>query len=234
MATSGSADYSYNRNQIITAALRKLAVVAQGESPTSTQITEASEALNLMVKTFVTDGMPLWKVSEHSLTLLASTASYTIGSRLLKVVQAYRSTDSVDTPLRIITRDEYNRLSSKTSTGYPVSIYHDPRRADSIITVWPVPDSTVAGNTTVRLTYAAPFEDFDSSTDDPDFPQEWFEALVYGLADRLAPEYSIPLEDRKMLKQEAKEHKAIAESFGSEEGSLFFQVDWRGHYGSPS
>lgn len=230
MATSGNANYTYNRDQIITAALRKLGVVAQGESPSATQISEAAEALNLMVKAFVTDGMPLWKISEHNLTLVASTASYTIGSRLLKVVQSYRTTDSVDTPLRIITRDEYNRLGNKISTGYPVSIYHDPRRTDSIVTVWPVPDSTVASNTTVKLTYAAPYEDFDASTDDPDFPQEWFEALVYGLADRLAPEYSIPLADRKMIKDEAKMCKAVAESFGTEEGSMFFQADWRGTY----
>lgn len=228
MATSGSSDFSYNRDQIITAALRKIGVVAQGETPTATQISEAAEALNIMVKAFIAyDGMPLWKKAEHSLTLVASTASYTVSSRLLKVVQAYSRTSGIDTPIEINTREEYNRLSDKTSTGEPVSIYHDPRRASSIIKVWPVPDATIAASTTIELTYVAPYEDFDASTDDADFPQEWYEALVYNLADRLAPEYGIPIEERRVLKQEATMYKQLAESWGSEEGSLYFTCDWR-------
>ena len=47
--TSGTTTFSITRDDIIKAALRKIGVVAQGETPTTDQITEAAFALNLMV-----------------------------------------------------------------------------------------------------------------------------------------------------------------------------------------
>lgn len=229
MPTSGNSNYTYNRDQIITAALRKLGVVAQGESPSTVQKNEASEALNLMVKAFIAEGMPLWKIAEYTLTLVADQSSYTVSTRLLKVTQAFRTQNTdLDIPLRIITRDEYNRMGNKTSTGYPIAVYHDPRLSSSIVKIYPTPDTGAASTNTVKLTYQAAFEDFDASTDEPDFPQEWYEALVYCLADRLAPEYGIHPTERRLIKEEAREAKEYAKSFGSEEGSLYFQCDWRG------
>ena len=49
MTTSGSYDFSINRDQIIEGALRLCGVIAQGETPSATQITEGSRMLNLMV-----------------------------------------------------------------------------------------------------------------------------------------------------------------------------------------
>jgi hypothetical protein len=45
LTTSGSFDWELNRDQLITSALRKLGVVAQGKSPSSDQIDEGAEAL---------------------------------------------------------------------------------------------------------------------------------------------------------------------------------------------
>ena len=60
MTTSGTTTFNITRDQIITSALRKLGVVAQGESATSDQISEGALALNLMAKAREADGMPLW------------------------------------------------------------------------------------------------------------------------------------------------------------------------------
>ena len=67
-----------------------------------------------------------------------------------------------------------------------------------------------------------------SSTDDFDFPPYWTEALIYGLSDRLAPEYGIPLQDRQLLTQQAERFHQNALLFGQEEGSMFFQPDVTG------
>jgi len=72
-----------------------------------------------------------------------------------------------------------------------------------------------------------PFEDAGSSTDNQDFPQEWYDVLSYGLATRLAPEYGLPIEDRRTLLQEYMQIKNDALSFGTEEGSFYFQADLR-------
>lgn len=120
MATSGSTDYSQTRDDIIKRALRLIGALAQGESPTTDQVTEAAVALNGLVKAWEADGMPLWAIKERTITLQATTNTYTLTTpKPLKVIQAwYRNvTSSVDVPMRVITREEYNRLGNKSSTG---------------------------------------------------------------------------------------------------------------------
>ena len=232
MATSGSTDYSQTRDDIIKRALRLIGALAQGESPTTDQVTEAAVALNGLVKAWEADGMPLWAIKERTITLQATTNSYTLTTpKPLKVIQAwYRNvTSNVDVPMRVITRDEYNRLGNKSSAGTPIQVYYEPRRDDGILHVFPTPSATDAANVSIHIVYQAPFDDFDQATDTPDFPQEWYDAVTYGLATRLAPEYGLPIPDRKTLWQEMSIIKQDALNFGLEEGSIYFQVDRRGY-----
>ncbi len=229
MATSNSTNFATSRNELITGALRIVGAVAQGETPTTAQITEGAEALNMLAKAWTVDGMPLWVTKEYTMALVASTASYTPTVKMMKVIQAYNHNTStnVDIPMRIITRDEYNRLGNKVSTGNPIQLMHIPNRTDSTIKVYPVPTSVEASTNTIIVTYQKQYDDFDASTDEPEFPQEWFDALKFGLAHRLAAEYGMELNDRKQLMQEALLLKQEALNFGTEEGSLFLQADMR-------
>jgi hypothetical protein len=236
MSTSGSTDFSVTRDDIIKRALRLLGVLAQGESPTTDQTTEAAFALNLLVKAWQADGMPLWAIKQYNIPLTASTASYRIGigqtvntPKPLKVLQAFNhnSVSNVDIPMRLLTKDEYNMLGNKTSSGNPIQLYYDPQRDYGDLYVYPVPTSTDVTSNVITLVYQRPFEDFDSATDNPDFPQEWYDAVAYGLACRLAPEYGIDPTARKLLWQEMTLIKQDALNFGLEEGSLYFQAERR-------
>jgi len=232
LATSGSYDYTQTRDDIIKRALRLVGALAQGETPTTDQVTEAAVALNGLVKAWQADGMPLWAIKEVTVPFVLDTSSYSLSSpRPLKVLQAWnRNTASdVDIPMRIVTKDEYNRLGNKTSAGNPIQVFYDPSLGTGVLHVFPVPTSNEVSNNELHLVYQAPFADFDASTDTPDFPQEWFDAVTYGLATRLAPEYGLPIPDRKTLWQEMTIIKQDALNFGLEEGSLFFQVDRRGY-----
>lgn len=238
MSTSNSTDFSMARDDIIKSALRKLGVVAQGETPTADQISEASTALNTLVKAWQADGMPLWALKTYSVTL-TETTSFEIGvsktvntAKPLRIIRAwYRNTTSnVDIPLRIVTKDEYDRLGNKTSTGStPSQIYYQPMLDSGFLYVYPKPDATATSSGTIYIIYQRPFEDFDISTDTPDFPQEWYDALIYGLACRLAPEYGLPTADRKLLWQEMTIIKNDALSMGTEEGSLYFGITRRNY-----
>lgn len=230
MTTSGSTDFSLSRDDIIKRALRLVGVLAQGELPTTEQVDEASVALNGLVKAWQADGMPLWSLKERTVTLVSGQSIYTLSTpKPLKVIQAWNhnTTSNVDIPMRIITKQEYNILGNKTSTGNPIQVYYDPRRDTGELYVFPVPSTTEQTLNVIKLVYQAPFEDFDASTDTPDFPQEWYDAVTYGLAVRLAGEYQISTEVRKMLMAEANQIKQEALSFGTEEGSLFFLRDNR-------
>jgi len=230
MATSGSTDFSVTRDDIIKRALRLIGVIAQGETPTTDQVSEAAVALNSLIKAWQADGMPLWAIKQRTVTLIADTASYTLSTpKPLKVIQAWNhdTVSSVDIPMRIITKQEYNILGNKESSGNPIQCYYDPRRDNGVLYLFPVPSSAQVGINSISLVYQAPFEDFDASTDTPDFPQEWYDAITYGLATRLAPEYGIPSVDRRTLWQEMNTIKQEALNFGLEEGSLYFQRDNR-------
>jgi hypothetical protein len=236
MATSGSTNFSVTRDDIIKRALRLLGVLAQGETPTADQVTEAAFALNSLVKAWEADGMPLWALRTTSIPLTSAKSAYTIGigkdvdtPKPMKVIQAWNhsTTSDIDIPIRIISKQEYNILGNKTTQGNPIQVYYDPSIDFGTLYMFPVPSAAEAGVNTVNIVYQRPFEDFDLSTDTPDFPQEWYDAVAYGLACRLAPEYGVPSTERKILWQEMSLIKQDALNFGLEEGSLFFQKDTR-------
>jgi len=233
MTTSGVTTFALTRDQFLTAALRICGAVAQGDTPTAAQLTESAEALNIFVKELEADGMPLWAIKQTTITLTA-TNTYTIGIGMtvnvpkpLKIIQAFlRNTSSnIDIPVRIITREEYNRLGNKSSTGQPIQIFYEPGLTNGTLYVFPTPDSTAITNTTLIIVYQRPFEDFVASSDNPDFPQEWYNAVKFGLAHLLAPEYGLPIQERQDLAARARETRATALSFGTEEGSFYFQAD---------
>lgn len=235
MATSGSSNFATSRNELISGALRVCGAIAQGETPSATLISEAAEALNMLVKAMQADGMPLWAIKKYSVTLTA-TGDYTIGTgstvntpKPLKIIQAYLSytSSSVDVPVRIITRQEYELLGNKTTSGYPNQICYEPLLTTGTLHVYPVPDATVAAACTLKIIYQRPFEDFDASTDEPDFPQEYYHCIKLLLADVLAPEHGLSIQDRQDLSKRAAIAKAEALGFGTEEGSMYFMADLR-------
>ncbi len=230
MATSGSTDWTLNRSQVITGALRKLAVLPSGGTPSAAQLSDGADALNALIKAFHADGMPVWKISSKTFTVTSGTATYAVGPAQtvstvgtpLKVLQAfYTPSGGENTPLNVYTRYDFKDLPS-SSTGVPVNLYYQPGYLYGSINLWPTPDNST---TTVTIEYQSPYEDMDSSTDNLDFPSYWVMALIYNLAWALSPEYGIPPTDRGLLASEAKFWKSEALSYGSEEGSLFFQPD---------
>ena len=236
MSTSGSADFAISRDTIIKRALRLLGVLASGATPNTNQTNDAQYALNTLVKAWMADGLSLWAIKSYTITLVAGTSYYRLGNsqtintpKPLKITQALNRniTSNIDIPMRGLTRQEYNMLGNKTVGGNPIQYFYDPQRNYGDLYVFPTPTSVEASANTVIIYYQRPYEDFDSSTDEPDFPQEWFDALAYGLACRLAPEYGISLQDRKQLWQEMTIIKQEALNFGLEEGSMFFSRDLR-------
>ena len=233
MSTSGVTTWSLQRDAVINAALRKLAVLSGGSTPQTYEVTNASEALNAMIKGFQADGMPVWAIKKTTITLISGTASYLIGTGQatnvpmpLKVLQAYRNQGtSVNVPMNVYTSYDYNLLPQSNTSGPPVNLYYQPFSTYGQMNLWPKPsDST----TTVTIVYQRPFEDMVSSTDDFDFPSYWTEALIWGLAWRLSSEYGLPLMDRQNLAKEAEMLHGNALGYGQEEGSVYFQPAWVG------
>lgn len=235
MATSGVTTWQLNTGSIISAALRKIAAISKGQTVDTYDTTAGTEALNAMLKSFASEGMPLWAIKEYTFSLTA-TSDYLIGvgqtlatSAPLKIIQAYITTNGYSIPLTIQTRYDYNNTQPiSPNTGRPINLLYQPGNQTGLIRLWPTPDTDAIDDSTITLVYQRPFEDMVASTDTLDFPQNWTEAVIYGLAWRLAPEYGMPLNDRKVLMLEADAFLVKALSFGTEEGSMVFQPDWSG------
>lgn len=233
MATSGSTTWELTRNQIISSALRKLTVLAKGQTADADDLSNGTEALNaVLARMMVKHGMPLWARKEYTFNLTSNTNTYRIGVSQtintpfpLKIHQAILVDTTSDSQIEMNVESLYNyhRLGNLESTGQPINLYYTPYVNYGDIVVWPTPDSSAATNKDVKIIYQRPFEDFVSATDTPDFPKEWHQAIIYDLAVALAPEYGVPLNDRKLLIEEAKMYKDEALEFGADQASIFVQ-----------
>lgn len=234
MSTSGVTTFSMQNDQVVNAALRKLAVLGDGQSPSTTQLSNGTQALNAMIKGFIVKGMPLWDVKEYLLTMTATrTYTFGIGQTVnipapLKVLQVIilDNTASSSRPVEQRTHYDYNLLSNTAATSPPTAYWYEPLNQTGILHIWPTPDTYTIGNTQLKIVYEAPFQDMVNSTDTLDFPQWWHDAIIFGLADRLAPEYGIPPDVRDFLKKEALYYLEEALSYGTEEGSIKIQPNW--------
>lgn len=234
MSTSGVTTFSMTGDELVKAAMRKIAVLGDGQEPTSTQLVNGTQALNAMLKTFTVKGMPLWVMSEYTFPMTA-TRDYVLGvgqalntHAPLKVTQAFMLSTTEKTPLDQRTHYDYNLLSNVAAVGPPTSYWYEPLNQVGKLHLWPTPDTTTIANKTLTIVYQRPFHDMVNGTDTLDFPQWWHEAVIFGLAWRLCGDFGVPLADRKTLAQEADYFLQEALSFGTEDGSLFISPNWGG------
>jgi hypothetical protein len=227
MTTSSIYTYQLTRNQIIESALRKLGVLAEGQTPSTQNYADGMMALNTVISQLRAVGMPLWARSEYTFT--PTTNTYTIGTGMtlstpfpVKLLQAFRTDTDAKIPLEIVAREDFNILPT-SSNGSPIKINYQSFVNYGTISLWPTPTST--NTATITLVYQRPYQYFTTSTETMDFPEEWYSAIIYHLAVRLAPEWGVPLPDRQMLMQEAKMYTDDAMSVGQEDGSFFIQAE---------
>lgn len=219
MATSGTTSYNPNRDAVIRRALRIVGAYQANSLPKPEQVTDAQEVLNMMLKAWQVDGL-LWLREFITIDLVQGQVSYLIGpnstdtvldeagnpftERPFRVISATRKTGTSEVTLTLLTRQEYTELSNKTTQSTVVNIYYDAQLTDGKLYVWPV-----SANSTDQLvlTVERGIEDIVADTNNFDLPVEWMEAVSYGLAYRIAPEYGIRGTERDQLGKEAASSK---------------------------
>lgn len=247
MPTSGTYSFTVTRDQIITSALQSLQIIGEGDSPSSYDLSLCSFALNLMLKKWATDVVPLWVIQTINFNLVAGTATYTLGPtgtvplsyRPLKILEAWtRDTNNIDTPLMELARADYDLLGNKTSQSTtPVNFLFVPTISNSLatsnstITFYPVPsDATRSAYFNVQR----PLQDLNSGADEFDFPAEWFHAIKWNLAAEVALDYRANENVVAYIERRAKATLESCIGFNQEETSTIFQPNMQmigGGYG---
>lgn len=120
MATSGSIDFTVTRDDIITEALLQVGVLAEGDSPTSDQLTANSRLLNMMVKSWQAEGLNLFAVETLYVFLEKNKTQYSLGPSGDKFTSSFVHTEvstaasSTDTTIDV---DSISGISSGDNIG---------------------------------------------------------------------------------------------------------------------
>lgn len=211
MAVTGT----YTNGDLITDALRKIGVVSEDESATSDQMSNAVRALNRMLKAWQNKGYSLFPVASQTVTLTTAT-NYTMSPvRPIRIHSVRYNNGSTELPMQELTRQEYDDLPIKTSTGIPTCWYYDKQREAAKLYIWPVMASVTSE--TLEITYERELEDVTEASV-ADVPGEWWDAVVYGLAARLMDDYSVNAQN-VIGRAEAELAEALA---ADREGSFYF------------
>ena len=130
-----------------------------------------------------------------------------------------RDENRTDTPLSMYTdvREYEYGIADKYSDGSPTTILVEPLRITTRITLDSQPTDVTEQ---IVLTVLYPAENYDATTDDIAFPQEWFAALSWELAFRLAPSKGRWTKEMEMNRQSA---LLMARSVNPENSVLYFQ-----------
>lgn len=154
-------------------------------------------ALNDMILSWSADQINVPVIISGSFALSAGTSSYTIGSggdistvrpTEIKKGVYIRDTDSMDHPIRLITREQYKAISNKTLSARPTSLYYEPSYPLGTIYF----DRSPADIETVYYDSLKPLTAITAANIDTALalPPEYQLALKFNLAIVLAPEYA--------------------------------------------
>lgn len=147
--------------------------------------------------------------------------TYTSGiSRPLFLTEIRLHKDSgTEQPVKLVSGNKYKSISTKDTEGSITQAYYDQQTTNGVLYVWPTADSV---KDYLVATARMPIEDFDSATNDPDFPQEWLLPLAWNLAVAIAPKFDEPLSP--MFISQANQYLQDASSNAVDYGSI--QMDF--------
>ncbi len=126
-------------------------------------------------------------------------------------------------PVLSWSRDEYFNQVNKLSRGTVVNCYYSPQLGDGRMYVWQTASSV---NDLLRFTFERPMQDLLIGDDNLDIPTEWLEAVIYGLAFRLADDYNTPLAKADRIGQKANQFLDDLLGWDEEMESLNLQPDF--------
>jgi hypothetical protein len=198
-------DFPVTQQQIIQAAMRQVGALDPAAQPTQFDYANIGLALNMLLKTWVAAGIPLWNVNTLTLPMVANQATYFMGTigpdlvidRPLRVLEAEILTISSNATitLRSLSREQYVERSGKfISFGQPVEYWFQPLGSEfntqsASITMYPIPNVSSAWSVIMRA--LQPLNNVVALTDVLDFPAEYFSPLKFLLAYEIANEYPI-------------------------------------------
>jgi hypothetical protein len=190
--------------ELIRGSLRVLGVLASEESPTSAEESDALAVLNDMMDSWASERLALFATLRSTHTLTAGLNPHTIGTsgtfnttRPVRIDRASivpAAATGSETPLLMLSDDEWQNTQGKTSSGTPTALWVDSAYPLMKLHLWPVP---AAADSLVLYTWQQ-LGRFASTATTFDLPPGYGRAIRFNLAKELAPEYGMRLSPEAM------------------------------------
>jgi hypothetical protein len=229
MTSSGTYTYQLSNGESVLAAFERVRVRAP--SLRQGHFVTARRELNMLFVEWANKQVNLWKVEQYTVPLVAGQAVYDVLPRTVMILDAWVTVGtgqfSQDLTIVPISRTDYANFTNKQTQGRPTAFWFDRLIAPSV-TVWPVPD---AGGGPYTMSWYACVQMQDANVpggETPDVPYLWLDALVAGLAHRLARVYAPDLEI--VRKADAKEAWETAATQNTENVGLTLALNLGGYY----
>ena len=178
---------------IIEGAGRLIGVVRKSEALSADEAADGLESLNDMLGSWSNESLLVYARTWEGPFTLNGAASYLIGAgqtfntvKPTDILEAYLRQGTLDTPLTIITDEEFQRIGLKTTQTLGRYLNYDNGHPYGKIRIYP--QSTTE---TLFLLTEKPLTSIADLNTTIDLPTGWNKALKYNLSMDMAPEYGI-------------------------------------------
>ena len=193
MAVSGTYDFNLDIDEVIQEATEMIG----GEDTLGHEPASARRSINLMLKDWQNRGVLLWSTSTTSVTVVASTTSYSLDSSTINALEVVISRDNTDVKLTRITPEEFMLIPNKTQTGKPNQYSIRRGRDNPVLSVWPLPENSTD---VIKLEIVKELQDVNKSAiQNADLPKRFLPCLTMGLAYYMALKRPLVQPDRITL-----------------------------------
>lgn len=181
---------------IIRRAMKKLGVLASGETPSSDEQADALTDLNAMLAGWANERLLIYGTRRSTFTLTPNLSPHTIGAtgtfvaqRPVRLEGAGVTLVGTDTelPLNVLTDTQYQYIVNKDLTSdFPLRVWMEQTYPNANLWFWPVPTTPAA----LALYTWSQITSF-AAGDTVSLPTGYEDALVHALAIKIAPDYSV-------------------------------------------
>lgn len=181
---------------VIDRSLRLLGQIGSGQNASTNEYADGLIALNALLDGWDNERTLCFATRTESLTLSASTTSYTIGpggnlntTRPVDIEAAWIVSGTISyPPCKKLTDAQYDAITTKgEASDWPIAFNYRPTMTTGTLYVWPPAN----GTQTLDLRTRTPLSAYSATTDTLSLPPGWEEALTFNLAVAWAPEFQI-------------------------------------------
>jgi len=176
MAVSGTYNFNLDIDEVIQEAMEMIG----GEDTLGHEPASARRSINLMLRDWQNRGILLWTTSVSSVTVVASTADYSLAGSTLDALEVVLNRDDTDIQLNRLSSEEYLLIPNKTQTGRPMQYSIRRGRDNPVMSVWPLPENSTD---VLKVEIFSELQDVNrSATQNADVPKRFLPCLTMGLS----------------------------------------------------